>query len=480
MDSFWLRTFLLFLLLGATLGEASAQALDEPELAGHDGLVTTEQAPDEEYQRTENGADESSDAVDLANSEESDPESKIEKKPLLEWKFYWHEGLHYWLRRNPVVQEELHIPDRLRAKPKLEGKVGGLLQVDAALFAGDDEFDGFSDDVQLRRFRLYTKGNFFLWVPGYFSFQFDITKDSFYLNDFYLQFRNIPWIQTFTLGYLKAPFSLERLESSRDTTFMERASAVNAFAPGFKPGLEASGTQFQDRMTWALGWFADGQEADIGDITDSNFRIVGRVTGLPIAMKDLYNNRLLHLGLSYSYVNAEGNTVQYRSRPECFIAPYVVDTGGIPANNADLLGAEVAYVMNSLSFQTEFIHSLVNSEEEGTLQFKGYYAYVSYFPTGETRLYDKTQGIFTRVRPKKNFSLRNQTYGGLEIEARYSHLDLNDGDFQGGKMNIFTAGATWYLFPIFKLKFNYGNADIDNQEGSDRVHIFQARVEVDL
>ena len=249
---------------------------------------------------------------------------------------------------------------------------------------------------------------------------------------------------------------------------------------GSEPGSRVREREFQDRMTWALGWFADGQEADIGDITDSNFRIVARVTGLPIAMKDLHNNRLLHLGLSYSYVNSDGNTVQYRSRPECHIAPYVVDTGGIPANNADLVGAEVAYVMNSLSFQTEFIHSLVNSEEEGRLQFKGYYAYVSYFPTGETRLYDKTQGIFTRVRPKKNFSLRNQTYGGLEIEARYSHLDLNDGDFLGGKMNIFTAGATWYLFPIFKLKFNYGNADIDNQEGRDRVHIFQARFEMDL
>jgi len=467
-------------LLVATLGGASAQALDEPELAGQDGLATTEQAPDEVPQRTEKVKDEPSDAVASDNPEESGPEAKKEEKLPLEWKFYWHEGLHYWLQQKPVFHGEFHIPDRLKPKPKVEGKIGGLLQVDAALFAGDDAFEGFSDDVELRRLRLQTGGNFFLWVPVYFSLQFDISLDTFYLNDFYLQFRNIPWIQTFTAGNLKTPFSLERLESSRDTTFMERASPVDAFAPGFKPGIEGSGTQFQDRMTWALGWFADGQEADIGDITDSNFRIVGRVTGLPFAMKDLYNNRLMHLGLSYSYVNAAGNNVQYRSRPECHIAPYVVDTGEIPANNTDLLDAEVAFVMNSLSFQGEYIHSLVNAEEGGTLQFKGYYAYVSYFPTGETRLYDRTQGAFTRVRPKQNFSLRNHTYGGLEIEARYSHLDLNDGDVQGGKMNIFTAGATWYLFPILKLKFNYVNADIDNQEASDRVHIFQTRFEVDL
>jgi phosphate-selective porin OprO/OprP len=122
----------------------------------------------------------------------------------------------------------------------------------------------------------------------------------------------------------------------------------------------------------------------------------------------------------------------------------------------------------------------VNSEEGGILQFKGSYVYVSYFLTGETRLYDKNHGIFTRVRPRKNFSLRNHTYGGLEIEGRYSRLDLDDGDVQGGRMHIFTAGATWYLFPVFKLKFNYQNAKIANQEGDDRVHIFQTRFEVDL
>ena len=92
----------------------------------------------------------------------------------------------------------------------------------------------------------------------------------------------------------------------------------------------------------------------------------------------------------------------------------------------------------------------------------------------------RPRAAFTRVRPKTNFSLRNHTYGGLEIEARYSHLNLNDGDVHGGKINIFTAGATWYLFPILKLKFNYQNADIANQEADDRVHIFQTRFEVDL
>jgi phosphate-selective porin OprO/OprP len=136
--------------------------------------------------------------------------------------------------------------------------------------------------------------------------------------------------------------------------------------------------------------------------------------------------------------------------------------------------------MNSLSFQGEYIHSFVDPKEGDVLQFKGYYAYVSYFPTGETRPYDTTRGVFTTIRPRRNLSFRNRTYGGLEIHARYSHLDLNDRGVEGGRMNIGTAGLTWHPYPIFKMRFSYGLADIHNVEGDGVVHIFQSRFEVNL
>ncbi len=209
------------------------------------------------------------------------------------------------------------------------------------------------------------------------------------------------------------------------------AWALEAFAPGTKSGIQAAGTEFANRLTWALGWLSNGRNFDTGDASDSLVRIVGRLTGLPFYENDGTTNRLLHLGLSASYVFASSNTVQYRSRPECHLAPRVVDTGEITARDAALIGAEVAYVRGPLSFQGEYIHSFVDQEEGSRLQFKGFYTYVSYFPTGETRPYDTTQGIFGRVRPKRNFSLKNRVYGGCEIAARFSHLNLNDGPFKG-------------------------------------------------
>ena len=46
--------------------------------------------------------------------------------------------------------------------------------------------------------------------------------------------------------------------------------------------------------------------------------------------------------------------------------------------------------------------------------------------------------------------------------------------------SIPTVARNSALFPLLKLKFNYGNADFGDQEGEDRVHIFQTRFEIDL
>ena len=68
---------------------------------------------------------------------------------------------------------------------------------------------------------------------------------------------------------------------------MEVSSPVEAFAPGYKTGIQAAGTELEKRLTWALGWFADGVGEDLGDATDSPLRIVGRVTGLPFYENDV-------------------------------------------------------------------------------------------------------------------------------------------------------------------------------------------------
>ena len=69
----------------------------------------------------------------------------------------------------------------------------------------------------------------------------------------------------------------------------------------------------------------------------------------------------------------------------------------------DLVGAELAFVYGPLSFQSEYYVNYINRITGADCKAQGAYAYVSYFLTGENRPYDRTRGIFGRVKPYENF-----------------------------------------------------------------------------
>ena len=45
--------------------------------------------------------------------------------------------------------------------------------------------------------------------------------------------------------------------------------------------------------------------------------------------------------------------------------------------------------------------------------------------------------------------------GAWEFAMRWSNLDLDDGLIHGGKLDIASAGLTWWLNPIFGINVNY-------------------------
>jgi len=127
------------------------------------------------------------------------------------------------------------------------------------------------------------------------------------------------------------------------------------------------------------------------------------------------------------------------------------------------------------SLQGEYIHSAVDSEQAGDPDFSGFYAYASYFLTGEHRPYKNTAGKFSRVKPKKNFGAGGP--GAWELAARYSHLDLNDEDIEGGELDDITVGLNWYLNPNTRIMWNYVHTDLDGVGDADA---FQMRAQVDF
>ena len=408
------------------------------------------------------------------------------------WSSRWKgwDGLYFSLERKTLLGREFESVTNVRAvhleETRMAGKLGAKFAVDAAAYATSAEFTGFDAGVELRRARLYAKGDCLLLVPVSYELEIGYIPGSFYIENSYLEFHNLGFLDflgSLKVGQYQVPMSLVNYGSSRDMMFMESASPLEALAPGVNAGVQVGQPVFGQRVTWALGLFTDAVGNDFGEATKGFGRVVGRMTGLPIYHYEPEHpetQRLLHLGLSGSIVFAGENTVRYRSRPESHLAPYVVDTGEIAADGAVTFGAEAAWVRGPLCVQGELLHSWVQDNAGQNVNFGGFYTSASWFLTGESRPYDRTQGTFGRVIPKRNFNFGHGGWVAWEIAGRYSFVNLNSGDVHGGRLGMIMAGVNWYLHSHVKWRFDYGFGRVTGRDPEGNLNIFQTRVEVDF
>jgi phosphate-selective porin OprO/OprP len=382
---------------------------------------------------------------------------------------YWDDGLRFRLGLRPFAPEA--------EEPfLLTGKVNALLQVDSDNYVTSDGLEKVLSGWEVRRFKLGVGGEIHAMGNPAFAANFELSGTYPEWSDTYLLWRGLPWIGSLEVGNFKPPFSLEALTSSRDVTFMEEASPVDAFAPGYRLGLAIGGPFFENSATWALGLFTAVQPQDVGDTTHDAGRIVSRFTWL--VSRDAAARRWVHLGLSLTAVESQDN-LEYRSRPESHLAPYLLDTGTLRVGGAELIGIEAAWVEGPFCLQSEAIHSFVQQPSASTLNFGGAYVYASWFLTGESRPYDAARGLFGRLAPRQDFSLHGPGWGALEFGTRLSYLDLTNESIRGGVDHALTADLTWYLNPHWKTKFEYGFEAIREGTSNGNLQFFQFRFQVD-
>jgi phosphate-selective porin OprO/OprP len=334
----------------------------------------------------------------------------------------------------------------------------------------------------LRRWRFFTRGDVIALVPFSYSLSvMAVDNTQFVLDDVFLEFRRIPYLGTLRVGSFIPAMSLEASGSSRDSTFMEWGTAIQALAPRISAGFQVGQPVFGGRATWTLGQFGESLGTDVGDATRDFYRIIARGTWLPFdgaLAGDTGFEHLLHLGLNVNYLRSGSADIRYRSRPEAFAAPFLADTGFIAARNMESYGLEAAWVKGPWSIQGEYLQNFVSDEVDGT--FHGFYVYSSYFLTGESRAYDRSRGVFGRLRPYRNLSFGGEGWGALETGLRFSYLDLDDGAVRGGILRNMTAGMNWYFHPNSKLRFNYVYAQAGGGPREGDLHIFESRFEFDF
>jgi phosphate-selective porin OprO/OprP len=380
------------------------------------------------------------------------------------WSYEWRNGSR--LRRNDG-RYELHF--------------GGQVQYEVAQFRLDDglkrtDQSGWDSDWDFRRLRAYLQG--FAFDHLMFRVAYDFEDEE--LKDLYAGFRDLGPLGAVQVGYMKAPFSLEQAMSLQNLTFLERSLAF-ALVPFRNTGVLATSTHFDQRLRWAAGvYFLDESLADDDgglEGLENDWEIAARVNWVPVSAED--GSRLVMTGVSYSHIFGDAEGLTFGSRPESRLLPALIQTPEISGlAGGDQFGVELAWLERSLSFQAEVNLASVHRDQGlPDLLFWGAYAQVSYFLTGERRVYGRAAGAFGRVIPKKPFRPSRRHWGAFQVAARASMLDLNDSDIRGGQQLNFTLGLNWYLLANLRLSANYVHGRVFGQGDVD---IVQARLQVDF
>jgi len=372
---------------------------------------------------------------------------------------------------------DLHVyfKDGIRMETRdknFKAKFGGRIQTDFAGMAETSEvkerFGKLSSPAEFRRLRIYASGSIF--QNTVYKAQVDFAGGSVGFRDVYLGLKDFPFLDLVRVGQFTEPFSMEDMTCSNQITFLER-SLPYALSLHRNTGIGFNSAHLDERLTLSSSAFFNANDVAVPVSNALNFAT--RSTGLP-----WYENKgekLLHLGVAYCHRNsADKNktSFSYSSEPEIHLVPDFVDTGNFPGRYANLVGLETALVYGPLSVQGEFIQSFVNRKDSSDVgYFKGFYAYASYFLTGEHRNYDKFWGVFSGLEPNKNFSLKKGTFGALELAARYSYLDFCSGDISGGALSDITAGCNWYLNAYMKVMLNYVHAHPNGVGDADIVAV---------
>lgn len=407
------------------------------------------------------------------------------------------------------------------ADKALRVHAGGRAQADAVWPDADNDVQFgpggtglIEDGVNFRRARLAIEGTFYEVID--FNTEYDFLNatnspppgsNTSVPTDLYVTILKLPVVGNLRLGNQKPPISFEHLTSSRFLNFLERSLTFDAFVGGldngFRPGMQLFNTAFDDRMTWAIGIFKTMNRPFGWNVGDGEGDLTGRLTFLPWYSED--GRCLVHVGIGASHRDLDDDEARFRARTLLRNGPghlhTVLGETRVIGDNGDLIIPEFVMVWGRWTIQTEYSAAYVHDVESrvvpgpaspldaGTYFAQGSYVEVLYFLTGENRVYDRKYPRFTRVIPNENYfcvsgedGAQISGRGAWQVAARYSWIDLDDGDINGGEIDDVTLGLNWFLNPNMKIQWNYSWAWRDAAgSGSDgQVQGFGMRFAIDF
>ena len=356
-------------------------------------------------------------------------------------------------------------------------RVGWGFLVDFATYNQNQESKQqitMSPDAGLRDFRMLFKGRFktqrpISWSIGY---MYDGANKTwrFRQTGFLIA---VPEVSGhFFIGRTKEGYSLIKIMVGYDGWTIERSTALDAFVPILADGVKYMGFSPRTHLLWNVAWFGDEYSNRESFSTYQN-QFVGRLAWLPILSDS--EGKLLHIAAMVRDGRAEDDMLQVKSRPEVFLAPYFVDTGKFPTNHTRTTGVEAYYRVRNLLLGGEYDFDQITSSQEGDPLIHGGEMVVSWVITGETRAYNTVGGYFRAISPTR--TVFEGGHGAVDVGLRYSYIDLDGGNLNGGKFWRLTPTVNWYLADFLRLEGAYGYGGLDRFGLNGRTQFFQARIQ---
>lgn len=277
------------------------------------------------------------------------------------------------------------------------------------------------------------------------------------------------------IGRAKEGFSLNKVMVGYDGWSMERQPFTDASIPLLADGIKWLGYVPSEHYFWNLGVFGDAfSQGQTFSSYDNQF--VVRAGWVPDVSDS--SGTLVHIALNYRIGKPDKDTLQLRSRPEAFEAPYFLDTGKFPATLSQQMGPEVYFRPGRLLFGSEYYWQYVNSAQKGNLWFNGGEFVAAWVTTGETRSYNTVGNYFRSIAPTR--TVLQGGPGAWEVVLKYSWTNLNDRSIQGGRFSRVTPMVNWYLTDNVRMVFAYGFGVLNRFGVIGRTQFFQARLQTEL
>jgi phosphate-selective porin len=131
----------------------------------------------------------------------------------------------------------------------LTSTIGVRLAGDAAAFHTTGSQTGFDDGAELRRARLFLKGDWTLLLPLEYSIELGYSPNKFVLSDAWVLFPELKYVGRTRVGQFQPPQGLDVINSSWASTFAGAAAPLTGAGTDAHPG----GARPRRCATWRLG-----------------------------------------------------------------------------------------------------------------------------------------------------------------------------------------------------------------------------------